>query len=143
MTKILDQSKKGLLRFFKPKSKKQFVSELDFMINRGRQSHTAIALLVELRELNIEEEDELKIDFFFYTDSLEKSQKVAKEIKNLNYNLSKEISTNPKNLYEIAGRTTEMRMMHEILKKWAIDMCELGYKYDCAFDRWEIVTSSK
>lgn len=130
-----------ILRFLKPRQKKPFVSEIDFIANRGKQFHTAIATLVSLRDSSVEEEDELKIDYFFYTNTLEKSQVLANEIQKLDYIVHNNVSSNDKNIFVIRGRTTEMKMMHEILRKWVSEMCELGYKHDCHFERWEITPS--
>lgn len=127
-----------ILRFLKPRQKKQFVSEIDFITNCGKQSHAAIETLVRLRDSAVEEEDELKIDYFFYTNTLEKSQILAKEIQKLDYTIHNEVASNNKKLFVITGRTTEMKMMHETLRKWVAEMCELGYKHDCNFDHWKI-----
>lgn len=54
-----------ILRFFNLKRKKQFVSEIDFVTNHGKQYHRVIETLVRLRDLDVEEEDQLKIDYFF------------------------------------------------------------------------------
>ena len=136
--KIQYQSKMEILRFLKPRPKKQFVSETDFITNNGKQSHAAIETLVRLRDSAVEEEDELRIDYFFYTNTLEKSMLLAKEIQKLDYVVHNEVASHDKNLFIVAGRTTAMKMMHEILRKWVAEMCELGYKHDCRFDRWEI-----
>lgn len=129
----------GILHLLKSKRKKQFVFELDFMTNRGRQSHLAIATLVELRESNVEEEDELSADYLFYADTLEKANNLTSELKAMNHLVRLEKLANKK-LFVIKGQTTPMKMMHEVLRQWAIDMCDLGYKYDCDFEGWEIVT---
>ncbi len=132
-----------ILSFLKPRQKKQFVSEIDFIANCGKQFHTAITNLVSLRDSAVEEEDELKIDYFFYTDTLEKSQILAKEIQKLDYTVHHGAAPNHKNLFVITGRTAEMKMMHEILRKWVAEMCELGRKHDCHFENWEIVLDLK
>jgi hypothetical protein len=127
-----------ILRFFKPRQKKQFVSESDFILNQDKQFRTATESLVSLRDAEIEEEDELKIDYFFYTDDLEKSQKLEKEIQKIGYIVNHGPAIQNKNLFVITGRTTKMKMMHETLRKWIREMSELGYKYDCSFDSWKI-----
>lgn len=127
-----------ILRFLKPRQKKQFVSEIDFKMNHRKQLHAAIETLGRLRDSAVEEEDELKIDYFFFTDTLEKSQALIKEIQKLDYTIHDGITSNDKNLFLITGRTTEMKMMHEILRKWVVEMCELGYAHDCNFDSWKI-----
>lgn len=131
----------GILHLLKPKRNKQFVFELDFTTNRGRQSHLAIQTLGRLRELNVEEDDELQADFFFYADTAEKAQKLVKELEDLNYWVQQETAVNNKKLFVVKGQTSPMKMMHEVLRKWATDMCDLGYKYDCDFEGWEITAS--
>ena len=132
-----------ILRFFKSKKKKQFVSETEFILNQHKQFRTATGALVSLRDSEIEEEDELKIDYFFYTDNLEKSQKLKKEIQKIGYIVNHGPTNQGKNLFVIAGRTTKMKMMHETLRNWVSEMSELGYKYDCRFDNWKITTDQK
>lgn len=127
-----------IFRFLKPKQKKQFVSEIDFITNLNRQSHLAIETLVQLRELHIEEEDKLKIDYFFYTNTAEKSQAIAKEMQKRNYLVTYEAMPNTKNLFVVKGQSNGIQMMHEVLKQWATGMCELGYQCDCNFDGWKV-----
>lgn len=132
-----------ILSFLKPKKKKKFVSENDFITNKDKQFRLSIESLVSLRDSEVEEEDELKIDYFFYTDTLEKSQKLEKEIQKLDYIVNHGIASHDKTLFVISGRTTKIKMMHETLKEWIGEMCDLGYKYDCSFDAWKIVEKSQ
>ncbi|TGD59882.1 ribonuclease E inhibitor RraB [Flavobacterium humi] len=128
-----------ILHFLKSRQAKPFVSENDFMDNLEKQSHTAIETLVRLRDSDIEEEDKLTIEYCFYTNILKKSEALVTEIEKLNYKVHNCIAPNNKDLFMVSGRTTEIKMMHEALRKWSVEMCELGYKHDCNFDRWEIV----
>lgn len=132
-----------ILSFLKHKKKKQFVSENDFITNQDKQFRLSIESLVSLRDSLVEEEDELKIDYFFYTDTLEKSQKLEKEIQKLGYIVNHGIALHDKSLFVISGRTTEIKMMHETLRGWIGAMCDLGYKHDCIFDTWRIVEEEK
>lgn len=131
----------GILHLLKTKRKKQFVSEIELSTNRGRQSHLAIEKLVKLRESNVEEEDMLKIDYSFFTDTVEKAQELIKVLQHLDHTVESKLTDNKKGLLVIKGRSTSVKMMHEVLRKWALDMCDLGYKYDCDFDTWEINVS--
>lgn len=132
-----------ILSFLKPKKKKQFVSKENFISNQDKQFRLSIESLVSLRDLSVEEEDELNIDYFFYTDTLEKSQKLEKELLKLDYTVNHRTNSHDKNFFEISGRTTEIKMMHETLREWIAAMCELGYKHDCSFDTWRIVEGVK
>lgn len=132
-----------ILSFLKPKKKKRFVSENDFIANQDKQFRLSIESLVGLRDASVEEEDELKIDYFFYTDTLEKSEKMEGEIQKLGYIINQGKASHDKSLFVISGRTTAIKMMHETLREWIGEMCDLGYKYDCSFDTWRIVRESK
>ncbi|MEP6931919.1 MAG: ribonuclease E inhibitor RraB [Flavobacterium sp.] len=132
-----------ILSFLKPKKQKRLVSENDLTANLGKHFRLATESLVSLRDASVEEEDELKIDYFFYSNSLEKAQKLEKEIQKMDYIVNYGPAPQDKNLFVISGRTTEIKMMHESLSKWVAAMCELGYKYDCNFDNWKIVSESK
>ncbi|MBE8724401.1 ribonuclease E inhibitor RraB [Flavobacterium hungaricum] len=132
-----------ILRFFKKKQKQQFVSETDFTANQGIQFRTAIEALVTLRDAGVEEEDALKIEYFFYTNTLEKAQKLEQEIQKMNYTVNHTAASHDKRLFVISGSTTAIKMMHETLSKWVGEMCELGYEHDCSFENWKIVSLSK
>lgn len=127
----------GILHLLKSKRKKQFVSEINFSVNRAKQSHLSIEKLVKLREINVEEEDSFKINYFFNADTAEKAQELTKALLYLDHAVENKIS-NKKGLFIIEGQSTPVKMMHEILRKWAEDMCDLGYKYDCDFEGWEV-----
>lgn len=124
-----------ILGFLKSKRKKQFVSEIDLITKKERQSHLAIETLVGLRELNIEEEDEFSIDYAFFTDSLQKTQNLVGDLKKRSYSTRIDQS---RGLFIITGQTRPLQMTHEVLKKWTADMCALGYEHDCYFDDWRV-----
>lgn len=129
-----------ILNFLKTKRKKQFISETDFTTNRGRQSYFAIETLGRLRELHIEEEDELKADYFFYAATIEKANNLSNKLKELNHLVQQEMSPEKK-AFIIKGQTAPMKMTHEVLRNWALEMCDLGYQHDCDFSEWEITVS--
>ena len=129
-----------ILSFLKPKKQKRLVSENDFRNNQDKHFRLATESLVSLRDAAVEEEDELKIDYFFYSDTHEKAQKLEKEMKTMDYVVNYGPAPQNKNHFVISGRTTEIKMMHESLSKWVAEMCELGYKHDCNFDNWKIIS---
>ncbi|MBW1656018.1 MULTISPECIES: ribonuclease E inhibitor RraB [Flavobacterium] len=96
-----------------------------------------------LRDSGVEEEDELKIDYFFYTDTLEKAREFENEIRKVGYIVNHGTASHDKSLFVVSGRTTPIRMMHETLSSWIAEMCQMGYRSDCSFDHWSIVEQSK
>jgi regulator of RNase E activity RraB len=127
----------GLFDFLKSKSDNgQFVSETAFKSNREKQIQMTPQTLEQLRALNISREKELKLEYFFYTNSEIKAKQLATEIKKLNYSVEYGVTDDDKNLFIITGWTTKMKMADEVVKQWTEQMCELGYKYDSDFDGW-------
>lgn len=127
------------LSFLKPKKQKRLVSENDFTASQIRHLRLATESLVSLRDAAVEEEDELKIDYFFYSDTLEKAEKLEQEIQKIGYIVNYGPAKHNKNLFVISGRTKKIKMMHESLSKWVTEMCELGFDHDCNFDNWKVV----
>lgn len=127
----------GLFDFFKPKSNNgQFVSETAFNENRGRQMQMTPQTLEQLRNLNVTADKELKLEYFFYTNTADKAKQLATEIEKLNYTVQHGVSAGDKNLFIVTGWTTKMKMSDEVVQQWTKQMCELGYKFDCEFDGW-------
>lgn len=127
----------GLFDFLKSKSNsKQFVSEASFNSNLHKQLQLTPLTLDELRKLNIDSDEELKLEYFFYTNTLEKASQLAVELKKLNYTIQHDVSANDKKIFIITGWTTKMKVRDEVIKQWTKQMCELGYQFDCDFDGW-------
>lgn len=126
----------GLFNFFKSESKKKFVNESSFKKNRDNQILMTPQTLEQLRNLGIGEEDELKLEYFFYTNSLEKGESLANEIRKMNYTVEYKVSVADKNLYLVNGWTTKIKMSELVVSQWTKIMCELGYEFDSEFDEW-------
>lgn len=127
----------GLFDFLKPKFNiEQFVSETAFIHNRDKQMQMTPQVLEQLRNLNVTPDKELKLEYFFYTNTVDKAAQLAIEIGKLNYTVQHGVSAGDKNLFIVTGWTTKMKMADEVVKQWTKQMCELGYKFDCEFDGW-------
>lgn len=127
----------SLFNFLKPKTNKgQFVNESDFKVNLKNQLLMSPQTLVQLRKHDVTTEKELKIEFFFYTNTSDKAILLAKELEKLNYIVQNRVSAGDKRLFIVTGWTTKIKMSEEVVKKWTNQMCEIGYKFDCEFDGW-------
>jgi regulator of RNase E activity RraB len=116
---------------------KQFVLESDFIINRNLQIEIAPHVLDLVHSLNDDaEEQELKIEFFFYSNKLENAKRLADELGKMNYSVEYGSSPGDQNKICITGWTTKMKMTGEVLEQWTKLMCDIGYKCDCEFDGW-------
>lgn len=127
----------GLFDFLKPKPNNgHFVSESTFNNNLDRQMQMTPQTLDQLRNHNVTDDKELKLEYFFYTNTEKKAEKLATEIGKLNYKVEHGVSAGDKKLFIVTGWTTKMKMSDEVVKQWTKQMCELGYKFDCEFDGW-------
>jgi regulator of RNase E activity RraB len=92
--------------------------------------------LVQLRKHDVTSEKELKIEFFFYTNTSDKAMHLAKELEKFNYIVQHGVSSGDKRLFIVTGWTTKIKMSEEVVTNWTNQMCEIGYKFDCEFDGW-------
>lgn len=130
----------GLFDSFKPKSNnREFVSETAFHINRDKQMQMTPLTLDQFRNLNVNCDKELELEFFFYTNTADKAERLATELAKLNYTLQSGISAADKRLFIVTGSTGKLIMTDEIVEQWVKQMCEIGYKHDCEFDGWGTV----
>ncbi|HEY9000200.1 MAG TPA: ribonuclease E inhibitor RraB [Mucilaginibacter sp.] len=126
----------GIFDFLKPNSGKEFVNERAFDKNRTLQMQMAPKTLEQLYKYDVTEEKELKLEFFFYTNTAEKAEYFATELEKLNYSVHHGISASNKKLFIITGWTNKIKMADDIVANWTERMCEIGYEFDCEFDGW-------
>src|SRR5258706_10720800 len=75
----------GLFDVFKKISNGQFVTEKQFKSNEDKQVELAPLTLNQLRELGVTADKELKLEFFFYSNTIDKVEKLSGELKKMNY----------------------------------------------------------
>ena len=128
----------GLFDFLKSKqnSNNQFVTEQAFKNNLTKQMQMTPQTMDQLRKINVSADKELKLEYFFYTNTADKAKLFADEIGKLNYEVKSEQSAGDKKSFVITGWTTKMKMQDSVVANWTKEMCELGYKFDCDFDGW-------
>jgi len=127
----------GLFDFFKSKTTNGvFVSEMAFNKNRDNQLLMTPKTIDQLRTLSITSEKELKLEYFFYTNTVDKAAQLATEIGKLHYTVEYGEAAGAKKQFIVTGWTTKMKMSTEVVQNWTKQMCELGYQFDCEFDGW-------
>jgi regulator of RNase E activity RraB len=126
----------GLFGFLKNIGNRQFVSELAFENQVAKQMQMTPLTMKELRKLDVNKEKELKLEYFFYTNTVQKANSLAHELEKLNYQVKSGQSAGDKKLFIITGWTTNVKMEDVIVSNWTKTMCELGFNFDCEFDGW-------
>jgi regulator of RNase E activity RraB len=118
---------------------KRFVSQGAFETNLEKQMALTPQTLRQLRTCNVTPEKRRKLEYFFYTDTVEKAVALAAELKNKNYEVEHGPSVSDAKVQIITGWTVEMTMSDDTVLDWTEKMCTLGFKYDCGFDGWGTV----
>jgi regulator of RNase E activity RraB len=90
----------------------------------------------QLRKYNVTPDKRRKLEFFFYTDKVEKAAALAAELANRNYEVRHGPSATDAKVQLITGWTAEMPMSDSIVLGWTKEMCTLGFRHDCEFDGW-------
>ncbi len=125
----------GLFELFKY-GETRYISELEVYSNLKEQQSMAPRTLAKLREYGVHENKELRLEYFFYTNNIEKAKALADELSLLQYSSEYEKSAGDNDLYLVTGWTTELKMAEDTILNWTTKMCQLGLKYDCEFDGW-------
>ena len=123
----------GLFEIFKSKNK-CFISKNKADVNLEKQLLMTPQTLEKLRELGVNEEKELKLEFFFYTNTIEKAELLADELTTLQYSVEYGESAGDRKLFIITGWSTKIKMDEDTVITWTKKMHQAGVKYDCEFD---------
>ena len=115
---------------------KRFVSKEAFETNLETQVAMTPQTLQQLRKYNVAPEHRRQLEFFFYTNTVEKAAALAAKLKDRNYEVDHRPSASNAKVQVITGWTTEITMIDAAVLDWTREMCTLGFKYDCDFDGW-------
>lgn len=115
---------------------KQFVSEEKLEESVSRQTGLVPATLETLRHLEDKPSEELRLEFFFYTNTAAKAKEFSDFLKKRGYSVEYAKAAGISNAFLITGWSTKISMKEENVMAWTQEMCELGYQYDCEFDGW-------
>jgi len=118
------------------KSPKRFVSEKAFEKNVEQQMSWTPQTLEQLRKYGASPEKELKLEFFFYTNTADKAAALAGDLLKRGYEVKHGPSASDPKIQVITGWTTRMPMSDGAVLDWTKDMCTVGYAHDCDFDGW-------
>ena len=125
----------GISGFHKPKDTR-YVTEEAFKANSSKQVEAVSTVLGVLRKHSLSDTNLRSLEFFFYTNTMEKAKLLAEELQKKEYSVAYRKSGYNKKQFVITGWTRKISIEDSALAVWAKEMCEVGYKYDCEFDGW-------
>ena len=104
--------------------------------NRARQLTMTPMTVAQLRKYGVTDQTQLKLDYFFYTNTEEKAAALVQKLGELGYTGSHELAAGKKKQFVVTGGTTSMSMDDQTVLDWTCQMCDLGREHDCEFDGW-------
>jgi Regulator of ribonuclease activity B len=125
----------GLLDLFSKRSQRYITSEVHGS-NRARQTGMAPGTLAQLRKLGVTDERELKLEYFFYTNSPARAAALARVLSGKGYEVRHGTSASDKRLQIVTGWTAPIPMQDASVRAWVAEMCDLGFAHDSEFDGW-------
>lgn len=114
----------------------QFHSETQFKENLVRQTTMTPQTLAQLYEYGVSEDSELKLEYFFYTNSEDKAASLHEALVNLGYSGKYGQSASDESIYIVTGWTLPINMRRDSTVGWTESMCRLGFEHDAEFDGW-------
>jgi len=86
--------------------------------------------------MGVTDERQLKLEYFFYTNTKEKAAALAQKLTDLGYAGGFDYAATNKKEFVIKGWTSPMKMDDKTVLDWTASMCDLGREHDCDFDGW-------
>jgi hypothetical protein len=114
----------------------RFVTELAYRENRAKQAAMSPMTLEQLRKYGVTDQTELKLEYFFYTNSESKAAKLADVLKKKGYSVEHGPSASDKKVQVVTGWTEKMKMSEAVVVAWTEEMTDRGFAADCDFDGW-------
>ena|SRR5581483_3082554 len=114
----------------------RFQTEEAYTHNRAQQLGMTPLTIAQLRKFGVTDQSQLKLEYFFYTNTQEKAAALAEALAALGYVGGHERSASKKKQFLVTGWTTPMTMDDSTVLDWTGQMCDVGYQYDCEFDGW-------
>jgi hypothetical protein len=104
--------------------------------NRSRQLTMTPQTVARLRKFGVTDESQLKLEYFFYTNTKEKAAALAQKLTELGYAGGYDHAATNKKEFVVNGWTSPMTMDDKTVLDWTASMCDLGREHDCDFDGW-------
>jgi len=114
----------------------RFVGKEEHEKTLKKQVNMSPITLAKLREYGVTDEAELKLEYFFYTDTEDKAKDLAGALVKKGYTSKAQPSAGDPSIYVVTGWSTKLRMSEDSVVNWTREMCLLGYSKDCDFDGW-------
>jgi hypothetical protein len=117
-------------------AQRKFVSETQYKNNLVKQQKLSSQTVAQLRKNGITETTELKLEYFFNTNTVQKAKELTSQLQVFGYEAEFKKKPDNPSLYLITGWEKKMKMSEKLISEWTKVMCDLGYEFDCDFEGW-------
>jgi regulator of RNase E activity RraB len=115
---------------------KRFVSQRAFETNLEKQMTMTPQTLHQLRGYGVTPDKRRRLEFFFYTNTIDKAAALAAELTKQKYDVEYGPSASDAKIQVIKGWTPQILMSDAAVLAWTKEMCTVGFGRDCDFDGW-------
>ena len=93
-------------------------------------------ILDQLAGLGVTPEHQLRLEYFFYTNTAAKAESLAGAVAGLGYEVTHGKSAGDPRSWVVTGWTTPILMSEPVVGDWNRQMAQLGLDHDAEFDGW-------
>ena len=127
----------------KPKKSDRFLSEQEAQVELvPGQIASNYPLLDTLKQHGVTETDQLKLEFAFFTNDIDKAENL-KNTLSARSDYSVDEIARVKKLWRITGWSGKIKMDIDSINHWTFKMCKIGFDNDCKFDGWGTFPENK
>jgi hypothetical protein len=114
----------------------RFQTDEAYARNRALQLAMTPQTVAQLRKYGVTDASQLKLEYFFYTNTKEKAAALTQKLADIGYAGSYDHSVSDKKQFVVTGWTSRMKMDDQTVLDWTSRMCDVGREHDCEFDGW-------
>jgi len=121
----------------KKSAEKQLVEMPGYEENLADMKIKTGSLVASMRQYKVEEEDELRLNCFFYTDKEQNMVDISSVLKDMEYPVQggKHSEKKP---FLIATQSAYMKMDEATIMAWVEQMCKLAHQHGCVMEGWSV-----
>lgn len=114
----------------------RFQTDEAFASHRAKQLLMTPQTMAVLRNYQVTDQSELKLEYFFYTNTRKKAAALAQRLAAMGYTGGFDVAAGNKKQFVVTGWTSPIKMDDQSVLDWTALMCDLGHEHDCEFDGW-------
>jgi hypothetical protein len=114
----------------------RFQTDDAYAQSRAKQLAMSPKTVAQLRKHGVTDQTQLKLEYFFYTNTKEKAAALAQKLADMGYAGGYDHSASRTKQFVVTGWTPPMKRNDQTVLDWTGRMCDAGHEHDCDFDGW-------